>query len=140
MKNEKLYPELPVDNQQVENKTENYRLSEISALKHKLEAEVETRKIVRNKYKRALNILNGVQSGLATVGIVMSGTSAGLLLTVVGMPVSMGLGIAGGVCGAFAVASKFINTKLLKKAEKHERFVCWQWQNLTLLQINYLLR
>ena len=122
----KLYPELPVEKtvelpvEKTVEKTEDYRLREISALKHKLENEVEIRKTIRNKYKRAINILSGIQSGLATVGIVMSGTSAGLLLTVVGVPVSLGLGIAGGICGAVAVASKFINTKLLKKAEKHD--------------------
>jgi hypothetical protein len=113
---DKLYPALPAEN----SKIEDYRLNAINALKHKLENEVEIRKTIRNKYKRAVNILSGVQSGLATVGLVMGGTSAGLLLTVVGVPVSMGLGIAGSICGALAFASKSINTKLLKKAEKHD--------------------
>lgn len=101
-----LYPELPVEDGQ------NYRLQKISEIEKKLINERDTRKSLYKKYKRGINITDGVDTGLISTSVILAGTSLAI-------PFMLPLGIAAAVCGSLGVCVKFIRRKLQSKTKKH---------------------
>lgn len=114
-----LYPELPVTPGMSE-KDQSYRLHEISRLKKRLEDEREKRGQLYKKYRRGVNVLDGVDTALLTAGMGMGIGGVGLLSTVVAAPVVLCLEIAALVCGTLGVAGKFVGRRLAVKAKKHD--------------------
>ena len=114
-----LYPELPVT-PEVSEKDQSYRLAEISHLRRHLEEEREKRAVLYKKYRRGVNVLDGVDTALLTAGMGMGVGGVGLLSTVIAAPVVLGLEIAALVCGTLGVAGKFIGRRLAVKAKKHD--------------------
>ena len=101
-----LYPELPVEDGQ------NYRLQKISEIEQKLITERDTRKSLYKKYKRGINITDGIDTTLISAGVIMAGIGFAV-------PVLLPLEIAAIVCGATGVCVNFIRRKLNVKAQKH---------------------
>ena len=64
------------------------------------------------KYKRGINITDGVDTVLISAGVIM----AGIGLTV---PVMLPLEIAAAVCGCIGVCVNLVRRKLTSKAQKH---------------------
>ena len=101
-----LYPELPVEDGQ------NYRLQKISEIERKLITERDIRQSLYKKYKRGINITDGIDTTLISAGVIMAGI--GFVV-----PVLLPLEIAAIVCGATGVCINFIRRKLNAKAQKH---------------------
>jgi len=106
-----LYPKL---------QDHSYRLQEISHLKKRLEDERVKRAVLYKKYRRGVNVLDGVDTALLTAGMGMGVTGVSLLSTIVAAPVVLGLEIAALVCGTLGVAGRFIGRRLAVKAKKHD--------------------
>ena len=101
-----LYPELPIEDGQ------NYRLQKISEIERTLINERDMRKSLYKKYKRGINITDGVDTGLI---------SASVILASVGItdPIMLPLEIAAVVCGGLGMCVKLIRRKLMTKTQKH---------------------
>ena len=101
-----LYPELPIEDGQ------NYRLQKISEIENILIKESDTRKNLYKKYKRGINITDGVDTGLISTSVIIAGVG----LTV---PIMFPLEIAAFVCGTLGVCVKLVRRSLASKAQKH---------------------
>ena len=62
-----IYPELPTEDGQ------NYRLQKISEIEKQLIKERDARKALYKKYKRGINITDGVDTTLISAGVIMAG-------------------------------------------------------------------
>ena len=100
-----LYPELP-------DKGQNYRLQKICEIEKTLINERDTRKGLYKKYKRGMNITDGVDTGLISTSVILAGVG----LTA---PFMLPLEIAAIVCGSLGVCVKLIRRKLHAKSQKH---------------------
>ena len=103
-----LYPELPTEDGQ------NYRLQKISEIEQTLIRERDVRKSLYKKYKRGLNITDGVDTALISTSVIMAGIG-------LAVPVLLPLEIAAIVCGTLGVSVKFVRRKLHLKVEKHDQ-------------------
>ena len=110
---EPIYPVLPTDG-------ENYRLQEVSQLKKYLETERQKRAELYKKYKRGVNIVDGIDAALVVVALGVGAGGIGLLTTIVATPIVIGLEATALVCGLLGVSSKFISRRLTIKAKKHD--------------------
>ena len=98
----------------------SYRLQEISAAKKRLEDERDKRAVLYKKYKRGVNVMDGANTALISASTAMSVAGAGLLATIVAVPIVLGLEIAALTCGTFGIISKFASRRLSVKARKHD--------------------
>ena len=101
-----LYPELPAEDGQ------NYRLSKISDIEKQLIAECNTRKSLYKKYKRGINLTDGIDTTLISSSVILAGIG-------LSMPIMLPLEIAAIVCGGIGVFVKLVRRKLTSKAKKH---------------------
>ena len=106
-----LYPSLDNNSQ--------FRLQEISTLRSKLETEVQERKQLCKKYKRAQNIFDGMDVGANSIALSLSITSGVLAGTGVLLPFAIPLAITAAGTAAFGILCKLVNRKLKIKASKH---------------------
>ena len=109
-----LYPDLPKDDRH------NYRLNMLMELQQKLITERDNRMSFYKKYKRGINVIDGIDTTLITAGLGMGATGGILSTTIVAVPVVIPLEIVAAVCGVFGIALKFVNRKLYLKAKKHD--------------------
>ena len=101
-----LYPELPIEDGQ------NYRLQKISEIERTLINERDIRKSLYKKYKRGINITDGVDTGLISASVILA--SVGITV-----PIMLPLEIAAVVCGGLGMCVKLIRRKLMTKTQKH---------------------
>ena len=101
-----LYPELPIEDGQ------NYRLQKISEIERTLINERDMRKSLYKKYKRSINITDGVDTGLISASVILA--SVGITV-----PIMLPLEIAAVVCGGIGMCVKLIRRKLMTKTQKH---------------------
>ena len=101
-----LYPELPIEDGQ------NYRLQKISEIERTLINERDMRKSLYKKYKRSINITDGVDTGLISASVILA--SVGITV-----PIMLPLEIAAVVCGCMGVCVKLVRRKLMSKTQKH---------------------
>lgn len=101
-----LYPELPAEDGQ------NYRLTKISEIEKTLINERDVRKTLYKKYKRIVNVTDGIDTVLISTSVVLAGVG-------VAVPIMLPLQIAAVVCGGLGACVKFIRRKLTSKAKKH---------------------
>ena len=101
-----LYPELPIEDGQ------NYRLQKISEIERTLINERDMRKSLYKKYKRSINITDGVDTGLISASVILA--SVGITV-----PLMLPLEIIAIVCGCLGVCVKLVRRKLMSKTQKH---------------------
>ena len=101
-----LYPELSIEDGQ------NYRLQKISEIERTLINERDMRKSLYKKYKRSINITDGVDTGLISASVILAGVG-------ITVPIMLPLEIADVVCGCMGVCVKLVRRKLMSKTQKH---------------------
>ena len=101
-----LYPELPTEVGQ------NYRLQKISEIEKQLKTERDARKALYKKYKRGINITDGVDTALISASVIMAGVG-------LAVPVMLSLEIVAIVCGCMGVCVKLLRRNLMSKTQKH---------------------
>jgi hypothetical protein len=102
----KLYPSLPVEDGQ------NYRLQKITEIENKLIKERNDRESLYKKYKRVVNITDGVDTAFLTGGIILG--SVGFAI-----PLLLPLEISAIVLGVLGGGLNLIRRKLNFKVKKH---------------------
>ena len=122
---EKIYPELPtimeqptapnIVNNDSDDRGHSYRLKKISDIQKFFEDEIEKRDAFSKKYFRIAKVVYIVDNALISVTMGAEGTAAVLLLTGVGAPFALGLGIAGAVAGGVSLIGNIISKKATTK-------------------------
>lgn len=101
-----LYPELPIEDGQ------NYRLQKITEIEKTLINERDKRKSLYKKYKRGVNVTDGVDTSLISTSVVLAGIG-------IAFPILLPIQIAAVVCGSLGGLVKLIRRKLTTKSKKH---------------------
>ena len=114
---ESIYPKLDPPQQ---DEGSSFRLTEIRDLQRRLERERDERSKLYKKYRRAINIVDGVDTALVASSMGMGVAGVGLLSTIIAAPVVVGLEAGALVCGLAGIAGKYVSRRLLVKAEKHD--------------------
>ena len=118
---ESIYPRLDslaTPSQQDEGSS--FRLTEIRNLECRLEQERDHRANMYKKYRRAINVVDGIDTVLVTSSLGMGAAGVGLLSTIIAAPVVVALEAAALACGLAGIAGKYISRRLLVKAKKHD--------------------
>ena len=113
----KIYPQLPQNTPQT---GENFRLKQFSEWLAYLESELDARKNIHKKYKRARSLFLNVATGSGTMSVVLSGGCLGTAMTGVGLPVALSHGALGGLCAMVSVISGAWVKMVSKNVSKHE--------------------
>ena len=114
---EPLYPDISFE-PQTENQS-NFHLHKTGELQNFLEKERDTRAALYKKYRRAVNLANGLDTAFVTASIGTGLAGMGLLSTIIAAPIVVVLeGIALG-CGLAGIAGKFVSRRLSAKTQKH---------------------
>ena len=87
-----------------------------------------------NKKKSSLNAATYIISGLT---ITLATCSAGVLFTIVGVPIAGGLSIATSICGAISIITTVISKKTNIKIKRH--YAILDLTNQTIIKINQLV-
>ena len=101
-----LYPELPVEDGQ------NYRLQKISEIEQTLIKERDTRQALYKKYKKGINLSDGIDTTLISGSIIIGGIG-------IAIPLLLPLEVGAAVVGITGICVKFIRRRLHIKAMKH---------------------
>ena len=115
------YPILPVPERIID--TTNFRLQEIKDIKIFLEKEIEYRKDVHKKYKKAFNIITNISHGLAFVGAGAGAVSLTTVANLLTAPVGFALGGVAIGSSVITFGLNFYKKKIVTKMEKHETIV-----------------
>ena len=113
-----IYPQLPN-----EGTGENFRLKQCSDWLSLLEKDLQDCEKIYRKYKRARSALLNLSTGSGTLSVALCGGGLGTGLTGVGLPVSIALGVVGGVCALTSVATASLAKAISNKVSKHEKTV-----------------
>ena len=97
-----------------------YRLTVIRDFENRLERERDERAKLHKKYRKAVNIIDGVDAALAASSMGMGLAGVGLLTTIIAAPVVVALEAAAVACGIAGIAGKYVSRRLLVKAKKHD--------------------
>ena len=110
-----IYPEVP----KASPEAHTFRLQQITHLHTHLDNEINTRNGLTKKYRRAVNVLDGVDCSLKIVSLGSGIGGVGLLATVIAAPIVIGLESAAPACGLASIGGKFLSRKMACKEKKH---------------------
>ena len=113
-----IYPQLPS-----EGTGDNFRLKQCADWLSRLEKDLQDCEKIYKKYKRARSALLNLSTGSGTLSVALCGGGLGTGLTGVGLPVSVALGVVGGVCALTSVATASLAKAVSGKVSKHEKTV-----------------
>ena len=113
-----IYPQLPN-----EYTGENFRLKQCADWLSLLEKDLHDCEKIYRKYKRARSALLNLSTGSGTLSVALCGGGLGTGLTGIGLPVSVALGVVGGVCALTSVATASLAKAISNKVSKHEKTV-----------------
>ena len=113
-----IYPQLPT-----EYTGENFRLKQCADWLSLLEKDLQDCEKIYKKYKRARSALLNLSTGSGTLSVALCGGGLGTGLTGIGLPVSIALGVVGGVCALTSVATASLAKAVSGKVSKHEKTV-----------------
>ena len=113
-----LYPDLPKKDPSAPAQT--YRVQDVARWRDMLTQELERRQDLYQKYKRAINWVEGIETTLIVGSVGLGVGGAGFLSTVVASPVGLGLEICALVFACCSVGSKVGGRILRTKARKHD--------------------
>jgi hypothetical protein len=99
---------------------DGFRLRYICEVKDRLEVERAKRAGLYKKYRRGVNVCEGIDTALLAASLGLGASGVGLLATVIAAPVVVGLEVAALSCGLAGATSKFIARRLQRKAKKHD--------------------
>ena len=118
----KLYPDLHgLPTEQLVAQPQDFRLQQICEVKNFLEFEIEFRRKIFSKYKKAFDVITGVSHFLNLASVVAGSVGVSALAGVITAPIGLALG---GVTIGSAVVSSVLSWEkknIIKKIEKHEK-------------------
>ena len=96
-----------------------HRLQHIAEVKFRLEKERNFRASLYKKYKRGVNIIDGIDTALVMTSVGVAASGIGLLSAIIAVPVATDIQAGAVVCGLLGAGGKLISRKLQAKAIKH---------------------
>ena len=122
-----IYPQLPLLQEDPLQRDDgvNYRLKTISDIQQQLNRERDDRNNLYKKYKRAINVVDAVDTVLNSISVTAAGVAAGSI-ALAAVPIGLPLACVSVTCGLLNYVGKYISRKLDRKLEKHAaiRIVC----------------
>ena len=103
-----LYPPL-------ETTGDNHRLQHVAQVRSHLEKERDFRASFYNKYRRGVNLVDGLDTALSVARAGLAASGVGILTTIIAAPVAVGLQAGAIVCGLLEDGGKFIGRMLEAK-------------------------
>ena len=100
---------------------DGHRLQHIAEVKFRLEKERYFRVSLYKKYKRGVNIVDGIDTALALTSVGLAVSGIGLLSTIIAAPVAIGIQAGAVACGLLGAGGKLTGRKLQAKAKKHHQ-------------------
>ena len=100
---------------------DGHRLQHIAEVKFRLEKERNFRVPLYKKYKRGVNIEDGIDTAFATASVGLAASGIGLLSTIIAVPIAIGIQAGAVVCGLLGAGGKLIGRKLQARAKKHNQ-------------------
>lgn len=126
-----LYPELPDTNlstnpelnpfNRISNDAQGFRLNQISDVKKFFEEEIETRRKLFMKYKKAFDVISGIGHALNAVSLAAGSISITALAGAITAPIGLALGGVTLTTTLFSTVLSFHKKKIVSKIEKHEK-------------------
>ena len=110
-----IYPEVP----KASPEAHTFQMQQITHLHTHLDIEINTRNGLTKKYRRAVNILDGVDYSLKIVSLGSGIGGVDFLATVIAAPIVIGLESAALACGLASIGGKFLSRKMACKEKKH---------------------
>ena len=108
-----LYPNLSLKEiDEYPENGQNYRLQKISEIEKTLLREIEIRKSLYKKYKRGINLTDGIDTILISTSVILATVG-------IAIPVLLPVQITAAICGSVGVCIKLIRRRLTTKANKH---------------------
>jgi hypothetical protein len=108
-----LYPNLSLKEiDEYPENGQNYRLQKISEIEKTLQREIEIRKSLYKKYKRGINLTDGIDTILISTSVILATVG-------IAIPVLLPVQITAAICGSVGVCIKLIRRRLTTKANKH---------------------
>lgn len=99
----------------------NHRLQHLAEVRFRLEKERDFRASLCKKYRRGVNVIDGIDTALSVTSVGLAASGIGLLATIIAAPVALGLQAGAIGCGLLGASGKFIAQKLQAKARKHDQ-------------------
>ena len=124
LKEKNLYPTLPDIRESpsapaIDDRGHSHRLKVITDVLNFLEEESSKREAFSKKYFRAAKYVSAVDSILIGATVCAVVAAAALLVSGVGSPIALGLGISGATAGAISLFGNIVVRKTTIRAEKH---------------------
>lgn len=116
---DKLYPALPTED--MSPNPMMFRLQQINEVKTFLEKEMEYRRGITRKYKKAFNIMTYVSHTLSAVGAASGAISLTSLANLMTAPVGLALGGVAIASTSITAILTWQKKKIMHKMEKHEK-------------------
>lgn len=122
IKADNLYPSTELQDMQssnIGNMANNLRITKIDKILEKMKEELEKRELLRKKYRKSINIIDGIDVGLSVTSLGGSVSSIVLLTAIANPPIAI---VAGGVAlsvSAMKLGTDLLLRKLRQKEQKH---------------------
>ena len=99
----------------------NHRLQHLAGVGFRLEKERDFRASLCKKYRRGVNVIDGIDTALFVTSVGLAASGIGLLATIIAAPGALGLQARAIGCGLLGASGKFISQNLQAKARKHDQ-------------------
>ena len=109
-----LYPPL-------ETTGDNHRLQHVAEVRSRLEKVLDFRASLYKKYRRGVNLVDGLDTALSVASAGLAASGVGLLTTIIAAPVAVGLQAGAIACGLLGAGGRFICRRLEAKTRKHDQ-------------------
>ena len=108
-----LYPPL-------ETTGDNHRLQHLAGVRSPLENERDFRASLYKKYRRSVNVVDGLDTALSVDSAGLAASGVGVLTTIIAAPDAVGLQAGAIACRLLGAGGRFICRRLEAKARKHD--------------------
>ena len=99
---------------------ETHRLQHAAEVRFRLEKERDFRASMYKKYRRGVNVADGIDIALSVTSVGLALSGVGLLSTITAAPVAIGLQAGAIVCELLGGGEKLVGRRLQAKARKHD--------------------
>ena len=99
---------------------DNHRLQHVAEVRSRLEKERDFRASLYIKYRRGVNVEDGLDTALSVASAGLAASGVGVLTTIIAAPVAFGLQAGAIACGLLGAGGRFICRRLEAKAKKHD--------------------
>lgn len=115
-------------------KGKDFRLNKVEVVERDMRDELRRRSATLKKYKSLRNGINGFETALTSVTLILGGTGLVLSTTGVGLVLAVPALVGFSISGTMTAVSKIVNNRIRAKVKKHEKI-----KILTALKINSII-